>query len=227
MANTTDKDTRKELGIKNVFSGCYETTDNRFVKVLEVSSINLSLMNQIEKTRIFEAFRTFLSELQFIDSIQISQISQPVNLSKYLLQVDESTEGEKNFAKRMVISSYKKYIEGIQKSRNMVARKRYVIVDQSISNDREKALAELERKTTILELNINNMLRGYSKLNVKVLQNDELIKLIYTCLDYDNAQALGNHIVSRANNKVNISLGVKTAQDIISSYQRQIDEKIN
>lgn len=227
MENKKDKDTRKELGIKNVFSGCYETTDNRFVKVLEVSSINLSLMNNAESRKIYEAYGTFLSEIQFLNSIEICQISQPVNLSKYLLQVDEATENEKHFAKRMIISSYKKHIEQIQRSRNMVARKRYVIVDHPISSDREKSLAEVERKASLLEMNINGMLRGYSKLNATILKNDDLIKLIYTCLDYDNAQALGNHIVSRANNKANVSLGVTTAKEIIETYQKQIEEKIN
>ncbi|MEB6550207.1 hypothetical protein MXL46_14015 [Heyndrickxia sporothermodurans] len=223
----SDQDTRKELGIKNIYSGCLETEDNRFVKVLEVSSINLSLMNYAERNRIFESFRTFLSEMQFLKKIQISQISQPVNLSRYLLYIDRKTEGEKDLAKRMITSSYKKHVEKIQKSKNMVARKRYVIIDQPISSDREKSLQEIERKAALVETNINNMLRGYSKLNVKILQNDELLKLMYTCIDYDNAQALGEFIVSRANNKVSISLGEKTAKEIIATFEKQINENIN
>ena len=225
--STKDQDLRKELGIKNVFSGCYETSDNRFVKVIEVSSINLSLMNSTESNQIYEGYGTFLSELQYLKDFQIAQISQPVNLSQYLLSVDKNTEGEKDLAKKLIISSYKKQVDRIQKSRNMVSRKRYIIIAHPISADREKSLQELERKTMLVETNVNNMLRGFSKLNAKILQNDELLKLMYTCLDYDNAQALGDFIVSRANSRVNISLGEKTAKEIIATFEKQINENIN
>lgn len=226
MSDNKDQDIRKILGIKNVFSGCYETTDNRFVKVLEVSSLNLSLMSRNEKNTIFESYKTFLSELQFLKKLQISQIAQPVNLSKYMLNVEKETEGEKNLAKSLLSKSYLKYGDQIQKSKNMVSRKRYIIIDHPISNDREHSLREVERKALLVETNINNMLRGYSKLYAKPLLNDELLKLLYTCIDYNNSQALGGYIVSRAQNKSSISVGTNTAKDIIETYQKQLNENI-
>ncbi|WP_254179232.1 hypothetical protein [Cytobacillus oceanisediminis] len=225
MDNT--QDTRLQLGIKNVFSGCYETTDNRFVKVLEITSVNLSLMNRSEKRNIFESYRTFLNELHFIKRVQMAQIAQPINLTQYLLHIDKKTSGEQDRAKRILAASYKKYIEDIQKSRNMVTRKRYIIIDNPISSDREKSLEELERKVKILKANIENMLTGDSRLEAKILQNDDLLKLMYTTLDYDSAQALGNYIVGRAQNQVSISLGEHTARKIIDTYQKQLEEKIN
>lgn len=227
MANNTVQDVRTQLGIKDVFSGCYETTDNRFVKVLEVSSVNLSLMNSKERRGIFEGYRTFINELQIVKKIQIAQIAQPINLSQYLLYVDRQTEHESNVAKRMLTKSYKKYVENIQKSRNMVARKRYMIIDQAISSDREKSLQELNKKAMIIQSQIENMLVGYSKLTAKELNNDELLKLLYTCLDYDNAQALGNYIVGRAKNKGNISLGERSAKEIIAQLEKQLADSIN
>lgn len=221
-----DNDVRKKLGVKNIFSGCYETTDNRFVKILEVSSINLSLMNDKEKESIYEGYRTFLNELQ-MKSIQIEQIAQPVNLSQYLLFVDRKTESEKGYAKRMLTRSYKSYIENIQKSRNMVARKRYLILSQPIKMDREKALGEIERLASIVQLKIENMLMGSAKLTAKILQNDDLIKLLYTCLDYDNAQAQGNYIVSRANKKTDITLGVNSAKEVLEAFEKTLKESIH
>ncbi|HZH61508.1 MAG TPA: hypothetical protein VEY70_18455 [Metabacillus sp.] len=227
MHNIDDQDTRKKLGIKNIYSGCYETTDNRFVKVLEVSSINLALMNRTEQIRIFDSYRTFLSDLQLIKHLQIEQISQPINLSQYMLYVKKLTEKETNAYKRMLGKSYQRYVEDTQKSRNMVSRKRYVVIDQPISSDREKSLEELERKVKVISASLENMIRGHERLNIKVLGNDELLKLMYTCLDYDNAQALGDYIVTRASNKVNISLGERTAREIIETYDKQLKEHIN
>lgn len=223
MAN--DEDIRKQLGIKNIFSGCYETTDNRFVKVLEVSSVNLSLMNNKEKESVYEGYRTFLNELQ-LKTVQIEQIAQPVNLSQYLLYVKRTTENEKGYAKRMLARSYLQYIENVQKSRNMVARKRYIIISQPIKGDREKALAEIERNANIVKLKIENMLMGHAKLNVTILHNDELLKLLYTCLDYENAQAQGEYIVTRANKKMDISLGVNSAKEVLEAFEKSLKESI-
>lgn len=221
-----EKDTRMQLGIKNVFSGCYETTDNRFVKVLEISSINMALMNRSEKKNIYDSYRSYINE-QFIKKTQIALIAQPINLTQYFIHIDRISEGEMDYAKRMLVKSYKKYIENIQKSKNMVSRKRYVIIDQPISSDREKSLEDLERKVKLVQANINNMLSGDSSLEAKVLQNDELLKLMYTALDYDSAQALGDYIVGRGQDQVGISLGEQTAKRIIETYQKQLEENIN
>jgi len=102
-----------------------------------------------------------------------------------------------------------------------------VVIDQPISSDREKSLEELERKVKVISASLENMIRGHERLNIKVLGNDELLKLMYTCLDYDNAQALGDYIVTRASNKVNISLGERTAREIIETYDKQLKEHIN
>src|SRR5690606_36561752 len=123
----------------------YETTDDRFVKVLEVSNINLSLKNKSETESIFNSYRNFINEVLITDRIQISQIAQPVNLTRHLMYIDEVTKEEviKNSAKRELIKSYKKYIDKTQKSRDMVQRKKYIIFDQKIGSDREKALQEI------------------------------------------------------------------------------------
>lgn len=225
MSNETD--VRKKLGVKNIFSGCYETPDNRFVKVIEVSSLNLSLMNKSETQYIKEAYRTFVNENQLVKKLQISVIAQPINLSQYMLYVERETSGETNQAKRMLTASYKDFVEDIQKSRNMVARKRYIILDQSISSDRDKTIEELDRKAAIIESKIENMLVGHSRLHAKTLNNDDLMKLLYTCLDYDNAQSLGDHIVGRASNKLDISLGENTAREIMSAFEKQLKDTIN
>jgi hypothetical protein len=227
MANNPE-DTRTQLDIKNVYGGCYETTDNRLVKVLEVSSINLSLMNNAESNQIFNSYRTFTNEMLITKKYQISQIAQPVNLSKHLLYIEDETRSQANMnrAKRELAKSYRKYTEKTQKSRNMVSRKRYIIFDQKIGTDKEKALKDIEQKATIVKTSIQNMTMSGEKLTAKELNNDDLIKLQYTCLDYDNSLAIGNRIVQRANNKSGISLGEKSAREIVDQLQKQLDESI-
>lgn len=222
----TMDDVRKKLGIKAIFSGAYETIDNHFVKVIEVSSVNLSLMNETELNNIYNAYRSFLNELN-TKHIQIAQIAQPVNLSHYLLYVERQTENEQDHAKRMLKQSYKSYIENIQKSRNMVQRKRYIIIRTPINNDREKALQEVERTAVIIQSKIENMLSGQTRLTAKTLHNDELIRLIHTCLDYENSLAQGDRIVDRAKNKMDVSMGEKTAKEVLKMFERKLYESIN
>lgn len=226
MDMSNDSDVRKRLGIKSVYSGTYETSDNNFVKVIQVSSINLSLMSMKEQKDVFDGYRTFINELN-TKSIQISQIAQPVNLAQYLLFIDLKTEEEEDIAKRMLKRSYKNYIENIQKSRNMVKRERYIIISTPIGSDREKSLQEVERTSLIIQSKIDNMLHGSARLSSEILQNNELIKLIYTCLDYENAQNQGDYIVDRANNKMNITLGEDSAQEIIDMFEKKLSETIN
>lgn len=221
-----EEDVRKRLGIKNVVAGCYETTDDRFVKVIQVSTVNLSLMNPSEKTKVLESYRTFLNELP-TKYIQQAVIAQPINLSQYLLYVDRQTESNKDYVKSMLVAGYKSYIEQIQKSRNMVQREHYIIISKSIGSDREKTLNELEKIAMIIQAQIENMLSGSDKLQAKILQNDELIRLIYTCLDYDNAQSIGENIVGRAQNELDITLGEESAKEVLRKFEQKLYESIN
>lgn len=224
MSNSTD--TRKKIGIKNTYSGCYETTDGSLVKVMEVSSINLSLMNKSEQNYIYSGMRTFINELS-TKSIQIEKIAQPVNLSQYLLYIDRQTENEKNNVKNMLKESYKAYVGNIQKARNMVQRKNYIIIRVPISGKKEKALQEIERTQMIMQSKIENMLSGSNRLQVTPLQNEDLIKLLYTCIDYDNAQAQGDHVVGRGSNYMNVSMGESTAKSVLEQFEKKIYESIN
>lgn len=223
-----EDDVRRKLGIKNIVAGCYETNDNRFVKVLEVSTINLSLMNNNEKIKVFEGYRTFLNELP-VKEIQETVVAQPINLSQYLLYVDRQTKKEvtKSYAKSILVSGYKNYIEQIQKSRNMVQRKHYMIISKEIGSDREKTINELEKMAKIIQSQVENMLSGSNKLSAKILQNDELISLIYTCLDYENAQSLGEHIIGRVQNSLDITMGEETAKDVLKQFEKKLYESIH
>ncbi|CAI6330510.1 hypothetical protein [Bacillus subtilis] len=221
------QDARRKLGIKSTFADCYETSDKRFVRVFEVSSVNLSLANKPEKRSALESFRVFMTTVNFLKSIQFAQIAQPINLTRHLQYVTKQQQGEENPVKRLLNQGYRNHIEEIQKSRELVTRKRYIIISKNIGNDREKALDELDQQSKLLMTKIESMTFDFNKLSIKQLNNDELTKLMYTCIDYDNAVSVGDHIIDRAKNRSNISFGENTAKDMIGVLQRQLNEKIN
>ncbi|WP_068505918.1 hypothetical protein [Paenibacillus kribbensis] len=184
------KDIREQLGIRNVYSECYETTDNRFVKVIKVSSINLSLLNKTEKEKIFRSYETFLNDVSIsMLPLQVSQIAQPINLTKYGRDIEAKVAGVENKAKQMLNKSYLKHVDDMQTSKDMVSRNRYVILSRSFNLlTRKKVLDELERDGKLLSSQIENMMGGRHKLKAKVLNNEELFHLMFACIDYENAQ---------------------------------------
>lgn len=225
---STPNDTRKIIPIKNVFADCYETTDGHFVKVFEVSTINMSLMNLEEQREILNAFKAFMNTLNFVNHIQFNQVAQPISLERHIQSVQKKFLKESNLCKSMLHKSYVKFMdEEIQKSRDLVTRKRYVIIRQKIGSDREKSLNDITTKAQMFKSKLESVDFGFNNLQVKELNNDELIKLMYICIDYDNSVAIGNHIISRAKDKSDFSVGEQTAKQLIETLQRNLTERIN
>jgi len=212
-------DTREKLPIKNVANGCIETKGNKLVKIIEVSSINLSLMNNADRRSVFESYQSFINELELNDldekEIQISQIAQPINLDSYAAWVMETARDDKP-ALRKLKDAYLKQIDDVQKNKSMVTRKRYLILSVP---DKNNALDNIEMKSNHIQFKLENMLSGYEKLQAKILKNDELIQLIYSCIDFENAQSQGSGIVSKANAQSQIVLGEQTKELLNKAIQ--------
>lgn len=221
------KDARRKIGVKSVFADCYETNDNRFVRVFEVSSVNLSLSNKSEKRSALESFKVFMTTINFLKTIQFSQIAQPINLTRHIQHVTQRNKDQDNDTKRMLQKSYRQYIEEIQKSKDLVTRKRYMVISQKIGSDRDKALDQIDLNSKLIASKVEGMTFDFSSLSVKQLNNDELTKLMFTCVDYDSAVAVGDHIVSRASNRSLLSVGEESAKQMIDTLTKQLKERIN
>lgn len=222
------QDARRKIGVKSIFADCYETTDKRFVRVFEVSSINMSLMNHNEKKSVLESFKVFMNTLNFLKSIQFEQIAQPISLSRHINLFQQKNKNEENEAKRMLFKSYRTFMtDEVQKSRDLVTRKRYIVIAKKIGADREKALNDIDSQSQMLISKMEGTTFDYTTLSIKQLNNDELTKLMFTCVDYDSAIAIGDHIVSRASNRSAVTVGTDTARQMVETLTREINEKIN
>lgn len=186
--NVSD-DIRTQLGIYNISNDCMETLDKRLIKVIGVSSINLTGLSDRERNRVYSNYQTFLNNYAASSfPIQIKQFSEPINLSNYLNWVRKNVQKEENHFKRMFAESYTKKVNEIQKSKNMVRKARYIIVSAKIGNNKNKAIENLNLEAERLTSSIENMLSDRHKLRANVLDNEGLFQLIYACIDYENAQ---------------------------------------
>lgn len=208
--------TQEKLPIKNIANGCIETKDNRLVKIIEVSSINLSLMNRSDRESVFQSYRSFLSEME-IKEFQTSQIAQPINLDSYAAWVAETARSDKP-ALRKLKDAYLMQIDNIQKNKSMVTRKRYLSFSVP---ENDNALEKIELLANNIQFKLESMLSGSEKLQATILKNDDLVKLIYTCLDFENAQSQGSSITDKIESQTAIVLGENSKKQLEKALAEQ------
>lgn len=201
--------TKEKLPISNIANGCIETKDKRLVKIIEVSSINLSLMNSADRNDVFQSYQSFINEME-TKEFQTSQIAQPINLDSYAAWIAETARDDKP-ALRKLKSAYLDQIDDIQKNKSMVTRKRYLTI--SVSNN-DDALDQIEVLANNIQFKLESMLSGSDKLKATILKNNELIKLVYTCIDFENAQSQGSGITNKAHSQTSIVLGNNSRKNI-------------
>lgn len=182
----TEKTVQDLIPISNVYSEMIETKDNRLIKVLTVSAVNTSLMSHNEQREVHEGYENFLNTIDA--PIQISRVSTPVDLKKYIAELSETLKVTENPYKRIVLKNYIWYSTNIQEDREMIRRNRYIVIDEPFTDKtKEAAIRKLKRRAEDYTIKIEEMLRS-PKLEVRELSNKELEKYIHTFLDYENAQ---------------------------------------
>jgi hypothetical protein len=182
-----EKTVQDLIPVRNIYDSMIETTDNRLVKVMSVTAVNTHLMSHAEVREVLEGYENFLRSLK--KPIQISRVSEPVNLKNYIASLTERLKATSNPFKRRMLENYIEYAEQLQKDRDMIKRNRYIIIDEPFSgeSDKEKAIRELKRRVDELRLNLEDMLFR-QKLEVHVLTDQELRKYLHMLFDYENAQ---------------------------------------
>lgn len=187
------KDKNKEktvqdlIPIRNIYNEMIETKDNRLIKVLSISSVNLSLMSHNEQREVYEGYENFLNTIDA--PIQVSRVSTPVDLKKYISELRSVLDSLENPLKKTIMKSYIWYANDIQEDRSMIRRSRYLVFDESFSSDnsKEEAVRKLRTRVDDYKIKIEEMLRR-PKLDVRELTNKELETYIHMFFDYENAQ---------------------------------------
>lgn len=187
------KDKNKEqtvqdlIPIRNIYNEMIETKDNRLIKVLSISSVNLSLMSHSEQKEVYEGYENFLNTIDA--PIQVSRVSTPVDLKKYISELRSVLDSLENPLKKTIMKNYIWYANNIQEDRSMIRRSRYLVFDESYSNDnsKEEAIRKLRTRVDDYRIKVEEMLRR-PKLDVRELTNKELETYIHMFFDYENAQ---------------------------------------
>lgn len=184
-----EKTVQDLIPIRNIYNEMIETTNNKLIKVLSVSAVNMSLMSHSEQTEVYEGYENFLNTID--KNLQVNRVSTPVNLKDYITDLQTQLTKIDNPYKRKILKSYIWYSNNIQEDREMIRRNRYIVLDQPFTDEKskEEAIRKLKIRVDDYKIKIEEMLRS-PKLEVRELSNLELEKYLHMFFDYENAQIL-------------------------------------
>ena len=184
-----EKTVQDLIPIRNIYNEMIETKDNKLIKVLDISAVNMSLMSHSEQAEVYEGYENFLNTID--KNLQINRVSTPVNLKDYIADLQTKLEKIDNPYKRKILKSYIWYANNIQEDREMIRRSRYIVLDESFTDEKskDKAIRKLKLRVEDYKIKIEEMLRS-PRLEVRELSNLELEKYLHMFFDYENAQIL-------------------------------------
>lgn len=184
-AEQEKKSAQKLIPIKGLDSGVIITPDNRLVQVCKVDAVNTELMSNREFNALVENYEAVLKSINF--ETQVTIVSQPVDLSEYIKNQQEILKNTKNFHRKRLLNSYIDYSRGMEKSRKVIQRQRYIIFDEPIKKPDEKgyqeALQDLQEKT-------DHIIQSFKDLDLAVdpVNDVEAVRLLHIFFDFEGAQ---------------------------------------
>ena len=159
--------------------------------MIEISGINLELLNDEEQTDTFDTFNTFLINTLGDSSNEVQQwidTTSPVNIDDYLLSYKKRYLMEENEAKKQLIASYIQDLTQKSKAKEMNTKRHILIVKERIT---DKSLVSLETKAQDLKDKIRNYISRLENsfeqydLQAKQLFADEVKQVLKNQMNYN------------------------------------------
>ena len=100
------------LPVKNIIGGVVITSDNRFVKILEVLPVNIYLKSPADRQNIISSFAAYLKIAP--DSMQFEARTLPADTAEYVRQMEEYASNETNeYCREMIEDNIREIGRGI------------------------------------------------------------------------------------------------------------------
>lgn len=152
--------------VKDVSEDLIVLKDGRYVCVLKIMPLNISLKSENEKKRIIQTVYEALNG--FKDSMQIFSIGRPVDLDSYINFLQSKSKEETNMTKKRLLQEYLKYVASIVTSGEAVERRFFIML-----SGKEKE--ELKAKAHELANNLEK-----SGLKIELAQDQDIIDLLFS-----------------------------------------------
>ncbi|WP_273718484.1 TrsD/TraD family conjugative transfer protein [Leuconostoc mesenteroides] len=179
--------------------GMYEnyevTKTGNLVGILEVSGINLDLLNDNEQQDVFSDYGAFLMSTLgegVDDSLQFIEPTIPVNMTEWLNGLKrkyldlKNNHPEEEF-KIQLIASYLDHFTTVQNSKNMTTKQHLLIVKVPIKDKTmeslDLAVNNLDEKINQVKRDLENALTDFD-LTAKVLSSQEVQEILKNLINF-------------------------------------------
>lgn len=212
------EDIRSQIGIFDITKESYELLDDHIVKVIQVSCINVTGLPRNEQRKVYKAFETFNNKLDTrLFPIQIATKTKPISLEKYIEESRDTFNNSENKYDRLFGESYINLANDIQKNKKMVSKSPYIVIKRKKSS-KENTDEILEQLAEKLVADIEDMLPNQYKLHAKILNNEELFKLLHYSIDYVTANVVES-------NTLNDNEGITFSKEENNEFYKYWQEK--
>ena len=183
----------------SLVAGMYEnyevTKTGNLVGILEVSGINLDLLNDNEQQDVFSDYGAFLMSTLgegVDDSLQFIEPTIPVNMTEWLNGLKrkyldlKNNHPEEKF-KIQLIASYLDHFTTVQNSKNMTTKQHLLIVKVPIKDKTmeslDLAVNNLDEKINQVKRDLENALTDFD-LTAKVLSSQEVQDILKNLINF-------------------------------------------
>lgn len=190
--NKKGKETINDMSlIRAMYEDFILTKTGYLIAGIEISGVNLELLNNEEKGYIFETFNTFLINTLGDNSNESQQwldTTSPVDMEKYILSYKKRYLNETHPERKKLIASY---IDDFQKRTNkneMNTKRHILIIKEEIS---DKSIATLERTALTLNEKVRHYIAriedSFEQYDVqgKKLFSDEMLGLLKNQINFN------------------------------------------
>lgn len=166
------------------------------IGIMEVSGVNLDLLNDTEQEDVFNDYSAFLMTTLgegIDDSIQFIEPTVPVNMTEYLNGLKKKylylqQEHPEQAFKIELIASYIDHFTAIQNAKNMTTKQHLMAVKVKIKDKSleslDLAVQNLNEKLEQVKRDLENALTDFD-LTVKNLTNQETIQTLKNLINYN------------------------------------------
>lgn len=171
-------------GIEEIKDGIL-TVNNKHSIIIELGSIEYKLLNDEEQNNIDNSLiklaKTFTNQTQFFSTIE------KIDTTDKIETIRENIEKQKNINIKAYGESIIEYLDNIMQEDNLYVRKNYLIVTSNEAY--EKAERELKEYYEELKYSFAGI-----KVTVRLLEDTDIIELVYRELNKNSSEQLGNII---------------------------------
>ena len=197
---------RQQIAIKGVRDGILILPNNEYRAILQVSSLNFELRSEEEQDAIIDMYESFLNSVG--SSLQILVRTREIDMDKYLEDLGERLDDEKEEIYRTQLQNYDEFIRSLITTNKILTRHFYIIVPYKPTG---KADFDLIREQLNLKLDI--VAKGMTRLGMHSdqLTSLEALDLFYSF--YSPAQAKIQPLTEQALHIIRTALVEKGESD--------------